>query len=102
MVNAAQYVRMSTDKQDLSPAIQRQAVAAYATANGLEIIASYDDEGRSGVRIEKLMMKRGWEFKPPLATEPVIKTDDCLLKELRQAFARKPHPVTCDEAAPAN
>src|SRR6185437_6509011 len=49
---AAQYIRMSTDKQDLSPLVQKEAIAAYAAARGLEIVASYEDEGRSGVHLK--------------------------------------------------
>jgi DNA invertase Pin-like site-specific DNA recombinase len=48
---AAQYIRMSTDKQDLSPSVQKDAIAAYAVARGLEIVESYEDEGRSGVHL---------------------------------------------------
>lgn len=44
---AAQYIRMSTDRQDLSPTTQREAIAAYAAARNLEIVATYEDEGRS-------------------------------------------------------
>src|SRR4051794_6463423 len=51
MINAAQYIRMSTDKQDLSPAIQEEAIKSYAAANGLEIVSSYKDERRSGVHL---------------------------------------------------
>ena len=49
---AAQYIRMSTDKQDLSPSVQKEAIAAYAAARGMEIVASYEDEGRSGVHLK--------------------------------------------------
>ena len=49
---AAQYIRMSTDKQDLSPSVQKEAIAAYAAASGMEIVASYEDEGRSGVHLK--------------------------------------------------
>jgi DNA invertase Pin-like site-specific DNA recombinase len=38
---AAQYIRMSTDKQDLSPSVQKEAIAAYAAAREMEIVASY-------------------------------------------------------------
>jgi DNA invertase Pin-like site-specific DNA recombinase len=44
---AAQYIRMSTEQQNLSPIVQRDAIAAYAAAKGFEIVASYEDEGRS-------------------------------------------------------
>lgn len=48
---AAQYIRMSTDTQNLSPAIQRQAIEEYARAAGLAVIATYEDEGRSGLTL---------------------------------------------------
>ena len=32
---AAQYIRMSTDKQDLSPTLQKDAIAAYRAAIAL-------------------------------------------------------------------
>src|SRR3954469_1800771 len=51
-IRAAQYIRMSTDKQDLSPTLQKEAIAAYAAARGIEIVASYEDEGRSGVHLK--------------------------------------------------
>ena len=41
---AAQYIRMSTDKQDLSPTLQKDAIAAYAEARGMQIVATYEDE----------------------------------------------------------
>jgi Resolvase, N terminal domain len=49
---AVQYIRMSTDKQDLSPSVQKEAIAAYAAARGMEIVVSYEDEGRSGVHLK--------------------------------------------------
>ena len=49
---AAQYIRMSTDRQDLSPLVQKEAIAEYAAARGMEIVASYEDEGRSGVHLK--------------------------------------------------
>lgn len=50
---AAQYLRMSTDAQDLSPEFQKQALAAYAGSNGVEIVATYFDAGRSGLTLHK-------------------------------------------------
>lgn len=49
---AAQYIRMSTDKQDLSPSIQKEAIAAYAAARSMQVVATYEDEGRSGVHLK--------------------------------------------------
>lgn len=51
-MRAAQYVRMSTDGQELSPAVQRDAIRDYAAQNGLSIVASYEDEGRSGLTLK--------------------------------------------------
>ncbi len=46
---AAQYIRMSTDQQECSPVIQREAIAKYAREHGLEVVRTYADEGRSGL-----------------------------------------------------
>lgn len=48
---AAQYIRMSTDRQDLSPLIQKDAIAAFARANSIDVVKSYEDQGKSGVAI---------------------------------------------------
>lgn len=57
--NAAQYLRMSTDQQDLSIQIQMDAIANYAAANGLNLVATYEDEAKSGLRIaNRNAMKR--------------------------------------------
>jgi DNA invertase Pin-like site-specific DNA recombinase len=49
---AAQYIRMSTDKQGLSPSVQKEAIAAYAAAREMTVVASYENEGRSGVHLK--------------------------------------------------
>jgi DNA invertase Pin-like site-specific DNA recombinase len=49
LVRAAEYVRMSTDTQQTSIAVQRAAIADYAEKNGLQVVRSYADEGKSGV-----------------------------------------------------
>ena len=43
---------MSTDTQDLSPTMQKETIAAYAAAKGMQVVASYEDEGRSGVHLK--------------------------------------------------
>jgi DNA invertase Pin-like site-specific DNA recombinase len=48
---AAQYVRMSTDRQKYSIQNQAAVIAAYAHAHRLEIVRTYADEGESGLRI---------------------------------------------------
>ncbi len=51
-VRAAQYVRMSTDKQQYSTANQMDAIADYAARRGRTIVRTYLDEGRSGLQIK--------------------------------------------------
>lgn len=46
---AAQYLRMSTDVQDLSVAVQAAGIDVYRKAHDLELVATYSDEGRSGL-----------------------------------------------------
>jgi DNA invertase Pin-like site-specific DNA recombinase len=49
---AAQYVRMSSDPQKYSIEIQSAAIAAYAARRNMDIVHTYSDPGRSGVRIK--------------------------------------------------
>lgn len=51
-IPAAQYVRMSTEHQQYSTENQRDAIAEYAKARGYEIVKTYADDGKSGLRIE--------------------------------------------------
>jgi DNA invertase Pin-like site-specific DNA recombinase len=48
---AAQYVRVSTDQQNYSIENQAAAIAAYAARRNINIVRTYSDLGRSGVRI---------------------------------------------------
>lgn len=48
---AAQYVRMSTDMQRYSIENQSEAIALYAARRGLTIVRTYEDAGRSGLRM---------------------------------------------------
>jgi len=50
---AAQYVRMSTERQDFSIETQIMTNAAYAATHGFEVIRTYTDAGLSGLSIEK-------------------------------------------------
>lgn len=50
---AAQYVRMSTERQDSSVAHQKSAIAAYAASRGYNIVQTYADEGVSGLLIDQ-------------------------------------------------
>src|ERR1700704_6181639 len=49
---AAQYVRISTAHQKYSIENQAAAIAAYATQRHLNIVRTYADHGRSGVRMD--------------------------------------------------
>jgi DNA invertase Pin-like site-specific DNA recombinase len=52
LIPAAQYIRMSTEHQQYSTENQRDAIAEYAASHGYEIVRTYADEGKSGLRIE--------------------------------------------------
>ncbi len=49
---AAQYVRMSTEHQRYSTENQGDAILEYAARRGLEVVRTYADEGKSGLRID--------------------------------------------------
>ena len=49
---AAQYVRMSTEHQRYSTENQSDAILRYADERGYQIIETYSDAGKSGLRIE--------------------------------------------------
>jgi DNA invertase Pin-like site-specific DNA recombinase len=48
---AAEYVRMSTEHQQYSTENQAEAIRDYAKRRGIEIVRTYADEGRSGLRL---------------------------------------------------
>lgn len=50
-LRAAQYVRMSTERQQYSIPNQMATIAAYAAQHDLTIVRTYIDEGISGLRI---------------------------------------------------
>lgn len=51
-MRAAQYVRMSTEHQQYSTENQADKIREYAKRRGLEIVRTYADEGKSGLRID--------------------------------------------------
>lgn len=51
-IRAAQYVRMSTEHQQYSTENQADAIREYAERRGIEIVRTYADEGRSGLRLD--------------------------------------------------
>lgn len=52
-MRVATYVRMSTNKQEQSPAQQRAALEAHAAKHGYEIVEQYSDLGVSGTSVDK-------------------------------------------------
>src|SRR3546814_6230052 len=51
-VRAAQYVRMSTEHQKYSTENQAEIIAQYAARRGCEIVKTYEDSGKSGLRLD--------------------------------------------------
>lgn len=51
-LRAAQYVRMSTDHQQYSTENQGDKIREYAAQRDIEIVRTYADEGKSGLRIK--------------------------------------------------
>ena len=49
---AVAYVRMSTGLQQYSPDNQKAVIERYAAENDMEIVATYSDEAKSGLRYE--------------------------------------------------
>lgn len=50
-IRAAQYVRRSTDLQTYSMENQKDAISDYAELMGYDIVATYEDAGKSGLKI---------------------------------------------------
>lgn len=51
LVRAAEYVRMSTEHQQYSTQNQTERIREYAAQRGIEVVRTYADEGKSGLRI---------------------------------------------------
>lgn len=52
VLKAAEYVRMSTEHQKYSTDNQSSAIRRYAEKRGFEIVCTYADEGKSGLRLD--------------------------------------------------
>lgn len=52
LIRAAQYVRMSTEHQKYSTENQAEVIAEYAARRGFEIVKTYEDSGKSGLKLE--------------------------------------------------
>jgi DNA invertase Pin-like site-specific DNA recombinase len=53
LVHAAQYVRVSTERQCYSTENQFEAIAQYARHHGIVIVQTFADEGKSGLSLER-------------------------------------------------
>src|SRR5690242_8131571 len=51
-LRAAEYVRMSTEHQQYSTENQRQVIREFADKRGMDLVRSYEDAGKSGLRID--------------------------------------------------
>src|SRR5689334_24537625 len=51
-IRAAQYVRMSTEHQQYSTENQADVIREYAAKRGLEIVRTFADAGKSGLRLD--------------------------------------------------
>lgn len=51
-MRGAEYVRMSTEHQKYSTENQADAIRLYAERRGIEIVRTYADEGKSGLRLD--------------------------------------------------
>lgn len=51
-IRAAEYVRMSTEHQKYSTENQADAIREYAKRRGIEIVRTYADAGKSGLRLD--------------------------------------------------
>lgn len=52
LIPAVEYVRMSTDSQKLSIPFQQRTIRQYAEEHGMEVIRTYADEGKSGLKLK--------------------------------------------------
>lgn len=48
----AEYIRMSTERQEYSPANQLAAIHRYADAHGMTVVRTYQDLGKSGLAVD--------------------------------------------------
>jgi DNA invertase Pin-like site-specific DNA recombinase len=52
MISAAIYVRASTELQKYSTTNQTEALMQYASEHGLNVVQTYEDDGRSGLDLD--------------------------------------------------
>ena len=52
LFRAAEYVRMSTEHQQYSTENQADKIREYAAHRGIEVVRTYADAGKSGLRMD--------------------------------------------------
>src|ERR1700722_10680096 len=52
-LRAVEYVRMSTEHQQYSTENQSDKIREYAARRGIEIVRTYADAGKSGLRLDR-------------------------------------------------
>src|SRR5208282_1284922 len=52
-INAAQYLRMSTEHQQYSLGNQSVAIQKYAASHGFEVVHTYSDAAKSGLVLKR-------------------------------------------------
>jgi DNA invertase Pin-like site-specific DNA recombinase len=58
-IRAAQYAHVSTDMQEYSTRSQADAIAIYAACHDVEIVRTFADGGRSGLKFSEFRSLRG-------------------------------------------
>lgn len=82
-MNVIGYIRTSTEKQEVSPEAQRQALAAWCQAHGAELVTVHEDLGVSSVAAP--------EDRPGLSLALAsLRRGDVLLAVRRDRIARDP------------
>lgn len=74
---AAQYIRMSTEHQRYSPDNQKAAIASFAASRGYDVVATYFDDGKSGLTLAgrpalKQLLRDVLSGKPPFEAVLVL------------------------------
>lgn len=64
-IPVANYIRMSTDKeeQEASPDRQRETARRYCESKNYTIVAEYIDEGISGSTLEQVQVRPPWHHR---------------------------------------
>jgi methionine aminopeptidase len=100
-LRVAQYVRMSTEHQRYSTENQADTIAQYAVRYGFEIVRTYADHGKSGLRICYLLehgenrllvaVERG-VMPPNIAIEIARASESEVQQALAEAYEKKALP----------